>query len=111
MPSCALLPIKCGKPTIKCLLVLLQVEFCFTAEGTEDEGCTVSLRGLDAPIYYRQRGVLNCGHAVVRCLILDALRHWVQEYRVDGFVFVNAETLAVGKFLMHIVRVITCFRG
>ena len=56
----------------------------------------MSLRGLDAPIYYRQRGVLNCGHAVVRCLILDALRHWAREYRVDGFVFVNAETLALG---------------
>lgn len=80
-----------------CEACIVQVEFCFTAEGNEEEGCTVSLRGLDAPIYYRQRGVLNCGHAVVRCLILDALRHWTREYRVDGFVFVNAETLSLGQ--------------
>ena len=71
--------------------------FCFTAEGNEDEGCTVSLRGLDAPIYYRQRGVLNCGHAVVRQLVVDALVHWRRVYRIDGFVFVNAETLALGE--------------
>ncbi|KAK9809286.1 hypothetical protein WJX73_001102 [Symbiochloris irregularis] len=81
----------------KGLEVWLQVQFCFTAEGNEDEGCTVCLRGLDAPIYYRQRGVLNCGHAVVRQLVVDALVHWRQEYRVDGFVFVNAETLALDR--------------
>jgi hypothetical protein len=29
----------------------------------------------------------------VRQLLLDALRHWVTEYQVDGFCFVNAENL------------------
>jgi hypothetical protein len=44
----------------------------------------------------RGHGVLNCGHARVRSLILDSLRHWAEEYQVDGFCFVNAETLVQG---------------
>ena len=27
----------------------------------------------------------------------DSLRHWAQEYDVDGFCFVNAETMAQGE--------------
>ena len=40
--------------------------------------------------YYNFSGVgntLNCNHPVVRQFILDCLRHWVIEYRVDGFRF------------------------
>ncbi|KAK9820150.1 hypothetical protein WJX72_006684 [[Myrmecia] bisecta] len=73
--------------------VLLQVEYCFTAEGSDERPNASSLRGLDAAIYYRGNGVLNCGHAVVRQVIIDSLRHWAGEYQVDGFCFVNAETL------------------
>lgn len=40
--------------------------------------------------------MLNCGHAVVRRLILDSLRLWVQDYRIDGFAFLNAEALTHG---------------
>ena len=32
----------------------------------------------------------------VRALITDALRHWAAQYDVDGFCFVNAETMAQG---------------
>jgi pullulanase/glycogen debranching enzyme len=40
---------------------------------------------------------LNCGHAVVRRLIVDSLRLWVQDYRFDGFAFLNAEALTHGR--------------
>lgn len=73
--------------------VILQVEYCFTSEGTDKRPQASSLRGLDAATYYRHNGVLNCGHACVRQLILDSLHHWAIEYQVDGFCFVNAETL------------------
>ena len=79
------------------MLLCLQVEFCFTAEGTEEDGAILSLRGLDAPLYYRGGGVLNCGHAVVRTLVLAALRYWALYYHIDGFCFLNAETLVAGK--------------
>jgi hypothetical protein len=36
---------------------------------------------------------MHAGQPVVRQLLLDALRHWVTEYKVDGFCFVNAENL------------------
>ena len=74
----------------------LQVEYCFTSEGTDKRPRASSLRGLDAATYYRHNGVLNCGHAVVRNLILDSLHHWADEYQIDGFCFVNAETLVQG---------------
>lgn len=37
--------------------------------------------------------MLNCGHPVTRSLVVAALRHWAAEYRVEGFVFNNAENL------------------
>ena len=43
-----------------------QVEFCFTGEGSDAAPAPVSLRGLDAALYYRSGSLLNCGHAVVR---------------------------------------------
>lgn len=42
--------------------------------------------------------MLNCGHAVVQRLIVDSLWHWVQDYQVDGFAFLNAEALTHGAF-------------
>jgi hypothetical protein len=77
-------------------LLFAQVEYCFTGEGSDAAPAPVSLRGLDAGIYYRSASLLNCGHAAVRALILDSLRHWALEYDVDGFCFVNAETMAQG---------------
>lgn len=53
----------------------------------------MSLKGLDVSLYFRGKGILNCGHPVVQELILDALHHWMQAYKVDGFVFCNAETM------------------
>jgi len=74
--------------------VWLDVVFNHTGEGN------ASLPGLDNSIYYMldpETGqprnysgcgnTLNCNHPVVRNLILDALRYWVAEMRVDGFRF------------------------
>jgi hypothetical protein len=73
-----------------------QVEFGFTGEGSDAAPAPASLRGLDAAVYYRAGALLNCGHAAVRGLVLGALRHWAAAYGVDGFCFLNAETLALG---------------
>ena len=46
--------------------------------------------------YYNFSGVgntLNCNHPTVRQFILDCLRYWVVEYRVDGFRFDLASIL------------------
>ena len=37
-----------------------------------------------------------CRPAQVRALVLDSLQHWALEYDIDGFCFVNAETMAQG---------------
>ena len=46
--------------------------------------------------YYNFSGcgnTLNCNHPVVQNMILDCLRYWVIEYRVDGFRFDLASIL------------------
>ena len=79
--------------------VILDVVFNHTGEGHE-VGPTISFRGLDNAIYYvlddggrRYKNysgcgnTLNCNYPVVKQFILDCLRQWVVEMRVDGFRF------------------------
>jgi glycogen operon protein len=86
--------------------IILDVVFNHTAEG-DQAGPTFSLRGLDNSIYYilesdRARytnysgtgNTLNANHPIVRRMILDSLRYWVQEMHVDGFRFDLASILA-----------------
>lgn len=86
--------------------VLLDVVFNHTAEGDE-RGPTLCYRGLANDVYYhlekdRARysnyagtgNALNANHSVVRRMIRDSLRHWVQELHVDGFRFDLASILA-----------------
>ncbi len=73
------------------------MEYCFTGEGSDAIPAPTSLRGLDAGIYYRTGSLLNAGHAAVRTLVVDSLRHWAREYDVDGFCFVNAENMVQGE--------------
>jgi isoamylase len=40
--------------------------------------------------------VLNCNHPVAQKLILDSLHHWVLDFHVDGFCFINAPFLVKG---------------
>jgi isoamylase len=85
--------------------VILDVVFNHTAEGNHD-GPTLSFRGLENSTYYileRDRSLyanfsgtgntLNGNHPVVRRMIIDSLRYWVEEMHVDGFRFDLASIL------------------
>ncbi|CAN5596358.1 glycogen debranching protein GlgX [soil metagenome] len=86
--------------------VILDVVFNHTAEG-DHTGPMLSFRGIDNPSYYileeggaRYANYTGCGNTinsnnpVVRRLIIDSLRYWVQEMHVDGFRFDLASILS-----------------
>lgn len=86
--------------------VILDVVFNHTAEGDE-RGATLCFRGIDNPTYYiledggaRYANFTGCGntlngnHPVVRRMIVDSLRYWVEEMHVDGFRFDLASILS-----------------
>jgi glycogen operon protein len=86
--------------------VILDVVFNHTAEG-DDRGPTLCFRVFDNVAYYileadRSRyanysgtgNTLNANHPVVRRMIVDSLRYWVEEMHVDGFRFDLASILA-----------------
>ena len=89
------------------LEVILDVVYNHTAEYSA-LGPTFCFRGLDNLDYYfldpdnKARytdysgtgNTLNANHAVVRRLILDSLRYWVEEMHVDGFRFDLASILS-----------------
>jgi len=79
--------------------VILDVVFNHTAEG-DHSGPTLSFRGLDNSTYYildrdptyyanysGTGNTLNANHPIVRRMILDSLRYWVEQMHVDGFRF------------------------
>lgn len=85
--------------------VILDVVYNHTAEGKED-GPTFCYRGLENAAYYlleedRSRysnyagtgNTLNANHPIVRRLIVDSLRYWVEVMHVDGFRFDLASIL------------------
>lgn len=87
--------------------VILDVVYNHTAEGNQ-MGPTLSWRGIDNASYYQLSpenpryymdftgcgNCLNMRHPKVLQLIMDSLRYWVTEMRVDGFRFDLASTLA-----------------
>jgi isoamylase len=86
--------------------IILDVVFNHTAEG-DHRGPTLCFRGADNSTYYvldRDRiqyanftgtgNTLNANHPVVRRMIVDSLRYWVQHMHVDGFRFDLASILA-----------------
>jgi isoamylase len=86
--------------------VILDVVYNHTAEGGAD-GPTLSLRGLANETYYildandgryadysGTGNSLNANESIVRRLILDSLRYWVDEMHVDGFRFDLAAVLS-----------------
>jgi glycogen operon protein len=89
------------------LEVILDVVYNHTAEG-DQKGPTLCHRGLDNPAYYRLDphdprhyvdttgcgNALNADDAYCLQLIMDSLRYWLTEMRVDGFRFDLAPTLA-----------------
>lgn len=90
--------------------VILDVVFNHTAEEGAD-GPTLCYRGIDNPTYYlldsanpaRYIDVTGCGNTtagnrtVLRRMILDSLRHWVEHMHVDGFRFDLASSLTRGE--------------
>ncbi len=85
--------------------VILDIVFNHTAEG-DHLGPTMCFRGIDNSVYYileeHRRfyknltgcgNTFNCNHPLVRDFILDCLRYWVIEMRVDGFRFDLASIL------------------
>lgn len=98
---------------LKCLIkalhdngieVILDVVFNHTAEGNEN-GSIFSFKGFDNRIYYMLTAdanyynfsgcgnTLNCNHPIVQQMILECLRYWTINYRVDGFRFDLASIL------------------
>ena len=86
--------------------VILDVVYNHTAEGNH-AGPTLCWRGLDNSVYYilepdQSRyadytgtgNTLNANHPVVRRLIVDSLRYWVEVMHVDGFRFDLASILS-----------------
>jgi glycogen operon protein len=89
------------------LEVILDVVYNHTAEGNH-LGPTLSFRGVDNPAYYRLSpedprlymdftgtgNTFNLLHPRTLQLVMDSLRYWVNDMRVDGFRFDLASTLA-----------------
>lgn len=86
--------------------VILDIVFNHTSEGN---GSCISFKGIDAPVYYildleylhtNYTGcgnTFNCNHPVALQFILDVLRYWALEMKVDGFRFDLASTLTRGR--------------
>lgn len=79
--------------------IILDVVYNHTGEGNH-YGPTISFRGIDNEIYYildenkkfyanysGTGNTLNCSHAVVKEMIIDSLRYWIKDMKVDGFRF------------------------
>ena len=87
--------------------VILDVVYNHTAEGNH-LGPVLSMKGIDNAAYYRlvsedprfyydttgTGNSLNVGHPHTLQLIMDSLRYWVTDMRVDGFRFDLAASLA-----------------
>jgi isoamylase len=85
--------------------VILDVVFNHTAEGAHD-GPMFCFRGFDDRAYYILESdgsyanytgtgnTLNANHSIVRRMIVDSLRYWVETMHVDGFRFDLASILA-----------------
>ncbi|MCM3904589.1 MAG: isoamylase, partial [Pyrinomonadaceae bacterium] len=86
--------------------IILDVVFNHTAEGNE-VGPTLCFRGFDNEVYYHLKhdrsrysdytgtgNTLNTNRSIVRRMILDSLRYWVEEMHVDGFRFDLASVMS-----------------
>lgn len=86
--------------------VILDVVYNHTAEGNH-LGPTLCFRGIDNAVYYWLKrdnaryyeDFTGCGNALnltqphVLQMVMDSLRHWVENYHIDGFRFDLATTL------------------
>ena len=86
--------------------VILDVVYNHTAEGGK-EGPIISFKGLDNHTYYRlvendkseyinETGcgnTLNISNPATRKMVIDSLRYWAEEFKIDGFRFDLAVSL------------------
>ncbi len=91
--------------------VILDVVFNHTAEG-DHTGPTLSFRGFENQAYYLLQhpdlsryanysgtgNSINANHSIIRRMIMDCLRYWVQVMHVDGFRFDLASVLSRDKY-------------
>ena len=107
-------PVNEFRDMVKCLHrqgieVIMDVVFNHTAEAGRD-GPTFSFRGIENTSYYiynlagqRYENFTGCGNTVntnfsiVRRMIIDCLRYWVQQMHVDGFRFDLASVMSRGE--------------
>jgi len=86
--------------------VILDIAFNHTGEG-DHTGPTICFRGLENVVYYMLQpdrryyqnysgcgNTVNCNHSIVRRMIRQCLRYWVQEFHVDGFRFDLASVMS-----------------
>jgi len=96
-----------GEPMELSRFLLLAINLAAGLGELHRLGPTLSMRGIDNAAYYRLAGdgqhyvdftgcgnSLNVSHPCVLKLIMDSLRYWVLEMRVDGFRFDLASALA-----------------
>lgn len=87
--------------------VILDVVYNHTTEGG-DPDYALNFRGIDNDTYYIMSegnntnysgcgNTLNCNQPIVRRMIIDSLRYWVEEMGVDGFRFDLASILTRGE--------------
>jgi len=90
--------------------IIMDVVFNHTAEAGH-EGPTFCMRGLENATYYiynieerRYENYSGCGntvntnHSIVRRMITESLRYWVEHMHVDGFRFDLASVMARGEY-------------
>jgi len=91
--------------------VIVDVVFNHTAEG-DHKGPLLSLRGFENRAYYLLThpdqshyadysgtgNSINANHSIVRRMIMDCLRYWVQVMHVDGFRFDLASVLSRDQY-------------
>lgn len=90
--------------------IIMDVVFNHTAEAGH-EGPTFCMRGLENLTYYiynienrRYENYSGCGntvntnHSIVRRMITESLRYWVEHMHVDGFRFDLASVMARGEY-------------
>lgn len=76
--------------------VFLEVVFTHTANAGALQGIDDESYYVNGPVELKQGNALNCNYPIVQQMILDSLRHWLTEFHVDGFCFINASSLLTG---------------